>query len=193
MKFKTLTVRSFLLLISASLSLSIGAQPTASGDKENPASKVWVADNRDGTYKNPILHADYSDPDVVRVGEDFYMTASSFNAAPGLPVLQSKDLVNWKLVSYVFTRQPPLEVYSKPQHGNGVWAPSIRYHGGEFYIYYSDPDYGVYQVQSQKSARPLVGPSIDQASQGLDRSLSAMGRRRQRLSRQRDGGQPLRC
>src|SRR3990170_7536481 len=71
-------------------------------------SKVWVADNGDGTYKNPILHADYSDPDAIRVGDDYYMTASSFNAAPGLPILHSKDLVNWKLVNYVFKRQKPV-------------------------------------------------------------------------------------
>src|SRR5919107_779537 len=80
-------------------------------------SKVWVADNGDGTYKNPILHADYSDPDAVRVGEDFYMTASSFNAAPGLPVLHSKDLVNWRLINYVFAKQSPVDVFDKPQHG----------------------------------------------------------------------------
>src|SRR5215204_776088 len=91
-------------------------------------SKVWKADNGDGTYKNPVLHADYSDPDAVRVGDDFYMTASSFNAAPGLPVLHSKDLVNWRLINYVFKRQKPYEVFNKPQHGGGVWAPSIRYH-----------------------------------------------------------------
>src|SRR4028119_356184 len=97
-------------------------------------SKVWVADNGDGTYKNPILHADYSDPDAVRVGDDFYMTASSFNAAPGLPILHSRDLVNWRLIGHVFTRQRPLDVFSKPQHGGGVWAPSIRHHKGEFYI-----------------------------------------------------------
>src|SRR5215207_6914012 len=98
-------------------------------------SKVWVADNGDGTYKNPVLHADYSDPDAIRVGDDFYMTASSFNAAPGLPILHSKDLVNWQLVNYVFKRQSPLEVFNKPQHGGGVWAPSIRYHNGEYYIF----------------------------------------------------------
>jgi len=102
-------------------------------------SKVWVADNRDGTYKNPILHADYSDPDVVRVGDDFYLTASSFNSAPGLPVLHSKDLVNWELIGHVYAAQPPLDFFSKPQHGNGAWAPAIRYRNGEFYIYYPDP------------------------------------------------------
>ena len=63
-------------------------------------SKVWVADRKDGTYMNPVLHADYSDPDVCAVGDDFYMTASSFNCTPGLPILHSKDLVNWKLVNY---------------------------------------------------------------------------------------------
>ncbi len=65
-------------------------------------SKVWVADNGDGTYKNPIIHADYSDPDAIRVGDDFYMTASSFSDVPGLPILHSKDLVNWKIINHVF-------------------------------------------------------------------------------------------
>src|SRR4026209_2375178 len=83
-------------------------------------SKGWRADNGDGTYKNPILHADYSDPDVVRVGEDFYMTASSFNAVPGLPILHSKDLVNWRLINYVFEEQQPKDVFAKTQHGGGV-------------------------------------------------------------------------
>src|SRR6266699_1765082 len=88
-------------------------------------SKVWVADLGNGTYKNPILHADYSDPDVIRVGGDFYMTASSFSDTPGLPILHSKDLVNWRIINHVFTDQEPREVFKRPQHGNGVWAPSI--------------------------------------------------------------------
>src|SRR4051812_17536862 len=70
-------------------------------------SKVWVADQLDGTYKNPILFADYSDPDAIRVGTDFYMTASSFNCIPGLPVLHSKDLVNWKIIGYALPQQEP--------------------------------------------------------------------------------------
>src|SRR5215203_1447006 len=112
-------------------------------------SKVWVADNGDGTYKNPILHADYSDPDAIRVGDDFYMTASSFNAVPGLPILHSKDLVNWRLVNYVFTRQKPFDIFDKPQHGGGIWAPAIRYHNGEFYIFYPDPDLGIYMTKTK--------------------------------------------
>ncbi|HKJ43463.1 MAG TPA: family 43 glycosylhydrolase, partial [Sunxiuqinia sp.] len=101
-------------------------------------SNVWVADNGDGTYKNPILHADYSDPDAIRVGDDYYMTASSFNCIPGLPILHSKDLVNWELIGYALPKQPPVDVFDKPQHGNGVWAPCIRFHNDEYYIYYPD-------------------------------------------------------
>ncbi|MFI8379463.1 glycoside hydrolase 43 family protein [Leeuwenhoekiella sp. NPDC079379] len=112
-------------------------------------SQVWVADQKDGTYKNPILHSDYSDPDVVGVNGDYYMTSSSFNAAPGLPVLHSRDLVNWKLINYALPRQFPDEVFSIPQHGNGVWAPSIRYHNEEFYIFWGDPDQGIFRIKTK--------------------------------------------
>jgi beta-xylosidase len=112
-------------------------------------SKVWVADNGNGTYKNPILYADYSDPDAIRVGNDYYMVSSSFNCMPGLPVLHSKDLVNWSVINYALKKQEPDTLYRKPQHGKGVWAPSIRYHNGEFYIYYPDPDFGVYLVKTK--------------------------------------------
>lgn len=99
---------------------------------------VWVPDNGDGTYTNPIIYADYSDPDLVMIGDDFYMVASSFNCVPGIPVLHSKDLVNWTLIGHVFSNQPPDSVYDDPGHGVGIWAPSIRYRNGEFYVYYGD-------------------------------------------------------
>src|SRR5262245_59290222 len=109
--------RSALVLVwTLIVSLSATAQTSP--------SKVWVADNGDGTYRNPILHADYSDPDVVRVGDDFYLVASSFNAAPGLPILRSQDLVNWTIIGHALPRQPPFDVFNEPQHGNGVWAPA---------------------------------------------------------------------
>lgn len=129
-------------------------------------SKVWVADNGDGTYKNPIIHADYSDPDVVRVGENYYMTASSFNAAPGLPILHSKDLVNWQIINYVFREQEPKDLFSKPQHGGGVWAPSIRYHMGDFYIYYSDPDFGIYMTRTKDPAGEWSKPVLVKEAKG---------------------------
>ena len=84
------------------------------------ASKVWVADLGNGTYKNPILHADYSDPDAVRVGDDYYMVSSSFEDIPGLPILHSKDLVNWTLIGHALTRMPPFDHFSVPRHGEGV-------------------------------------------------------------------------
>jgi len=111
-------------------------------------SEVWVADQGDGTYKNPIIHADYSDPDVVQWGDDYFMTSSSFNAAPGLPILHSKDLINWKLVNYALPKQVPIKHFNTPQHGNGVWAPSIRVHNNELYIYWGDPDFGIYMVKT---------------------------------------------
>jgi beta-xylosidase len=120
----------------------------------------WIADQGDGTYRNPILYADYSDPDVIRVGSDFYLTASSFNAVPGLPILHSRDLVNWELLGHVYTAQPPLDVYSKPQHGSGSWAPALRYHNGEFFIFYPDPGYGIYMTKASRAAGPWSTPVL---------------------------------
>lgn len=111
----------------------------------------WVSDQRDGTFANPVLHADYSDPDVIRVGGDFYMTASSFGHIPGLPILHSKDLINWKLINHAIRRME-LPGYDKPQHGNGVWAPSIRHHAGRYWIFYGDPDVGIFMTTAEDPA-----------------------------------------
>ncbi len=108
-----------------------------------PPPLVWSPDLGDGTFANPVLYADYSDPDVVRVGEDYWMTASSFSQVPGLPILHSRDLVNWTLLGHALPRLVPDEVFTTPQHGNGVWAPAIRHNDGRFWIYYPDPDFGI--------------------------------------------------
>ena len=121
-------------------------------------SKVWVPDLGNGTYKNPVLYADYSDPDVVRVGADYYLTSSSFNAAPGLQILHSRDLVNWTIVGAALTHQPPAARYDLPQHGNGVWAPALRYHNKEFYLYYPDPDLGIFVTKATNPAGPWSAP-----------------------------------
>ena len=89
----------------------------------------WMPDCGDGTYRNPVIYADYSDPDVVRHGDDFWLTASSFNCTPGLPILHSRDLVNWALVNHALQNVPG-ERYKEVQPGCGVWAPSIRFHDG---------------------------------------------------------------
>lgn len=131
-------------------------------------SRVWVADNGDGTYKNPILHADYSDPDVIRVGYDYYLISSSFNAAPGIPILHSKDLVNWDLIGHVFKRQVPLDVFNQPQHGNGVWAPAIRFHNGEFFVFYPDPDRGIYMTKATNVSGPWSEPLLIKEAKGWE-------------------------
>ena len=138
----------------------------AQGQNKN-VSKVWVADNGNGTYKNPVLNADYSDPDAIRVGDDFYMVASSFEDVPGLPILHSKDLVNWTILGHALLRQPPYGHFSRTQHGNGVWAPAIRYHNGEFYIYYPDPDFGIYVTKAKNAAGPWSEPVLIEAGKGL--------------------------
>jgi beta-xylosidase len=130
-------------------------------------SKVWVADNGNGTYKNPILNADYSDPDAIRVGSDFYLVSSSFEDVPGLPVLHSKDLVNWTIIGHALNRLVPDEHFSIPHHGEGVWAPSIRFHNGEFYIYYPDPDFGIYVLKAKDPAGPWSEPVLVEAGKGL--------------------------
>jgi beta-xylosidase len=106
---------------------------------------IWTPDNGDGTYKNPVLLADYSDPDAIRDGEDYWLTASSFNCTPGLPILHSKDLVNWTLVNHAIQNNPdPRKVFDTYRGGEGVWAPAIRKHNGLFYIFFPLPDEGIY-------------------------------------------------
>ncbi|GAB4009833.1 glycoside hydrolase 43 family protein [Spirosoma migulaei] len=130
-------------------------------------SKVWVADLGNGSYKNPVLDADYSDPDACRAGDDFYLVASSFDAIPGLPILHSKDLVNWTIIGHALKRQPPFDHFEKTQHGNGVWAPAIRYHNKEFYIYYPDPDFGIYLTKATNPAGPWSAPVLVESGKGL--------------------------
>ena len=94
-------------------------------------------------YKNPIILGDYSDPDVIRYKDNFYLIASSFNHTPIIPILKSKNLVDWKLIRYVDDKLP-FERFKEVCHGDGVWAPSIRYHNGYFYILVPFPDEGIY-------------------------------------------------
>ena len=126
--------------------------------QDNYRSQVWSPDNGDGTYTNPVINADYSDPDVCVVGDDYYLTASSFQCIPGLPILHSRDLVNWKIIGHAVKELQPKEVFDRPSHGNGIWAPSIRYHNGEFYIYWGDPDYGVFMVKTTNPAGEWTTP-----------------------------------
>lgn len=130
-------------------------------------SKVWVSDEGNGMYRNPVLHADYSDPDVCAVGEDYFLTASSFNCTPGLPILHSKDLVNWKIVNYALKKVEPMEYYNEARHGKGVWAPSIRFHEGMYYIYWGDPDFGIFMVKTRDPYGEWDKPVLVKAGKGM--------------------------
>lgn len=130
-------------------------------------SEVWVSDEGNGMYRNPVLHVDYSDPDVCAVGEDYFLTASSFNCTPGLPILHSKDLVNWKIVNYALKKVEPVEYYNEARHGKGVWAPSIRFHEGVFYIYWGDPDFGIFMVKTRDPYGEWDKPVLVKAGKGM--------------------------
>ena len=164
-------MKKMLFPSSIIISFFINAQPvTEQKEKKDNhliVSKVWIADNGDGTYKNPVINADYSDPDAIRVGDDYYMVSSSFNHIPGLPILHSKDLVNWTLIGHALKKQPPFEYFNKVQHGGGVWAPSIRYHNNEFYIYYPDPDFGIYLTKAKTITGPWTEPLLIESGKGL--------------------------
>ena len=126
-------------------------------------------DQGDGTYRNPVLAGDYSDPDVVRVGSDYYLTASSFTNVPGLPILHSRDLVNWTIVGHALERVEPDSHYRVPRRGGGVWAPAIRYRGGKFLIYYPDPDRGIFVVSASDPRGPWSAPArVDSTKGAID-------------------------
>lgn len=145
----------------------LAALPMAAQQKEY-VSQVWVADRGDGTYQNPVLYADYSAPDACRVGNDFYMTSSSFNCLPGLQILHSNDLVNWRIIGAAIPyRLTPVSTPERPEHGNRVWAPAIRHHNGEFYIFWGDPDQGVFMTKARDPQGPWTEPVLVKAGQGI--------------------------
>ncbi|MEU8643560.1 family 43 glycosylhydrolase [Streptomyces sp. NPDC048674] len=125
------------------------------------------ADLGDGTYRNPVLDADWSDPDVLRVGDDFYLTASSFGRAPGLPLLHSRDLVNWTLVGHALQRLEPAAEFARPRHDRGVWAPSLRHHDDRFWIFWGDPDHGIFQINAPGIRGPWTPPHLVKEGKGL--------------------------
>lgn len=132
----------------------------------NLFGQVYLPDLGNGMYQNPIIHADYSDPDVLRVGKDFYMVSSSFNCVPGLPILHSNDLVNWEIVNHVLPELRPKETFDVPQHGNGVWAPSIRFHDQWYYVYYGDPDLGIFMIKTRDPRLDWEEPVLVKSAKG---------------------------
>ena len=133
----------------------------------NTPPAPWLPDLGDGRYQNPVLFADYSDPDAIRVGDDYWLTSSSFSHVPGLPILHSRDLVNWTLVNHALPRLVPTEHFAQPRHGGGVWAPALRLHAGMFWIFYPDPDFGIYVVTADDPRGEWSEPAMVKAGKGL--------------------------
>jgi len=132
------------------------------------ALMIWAATASMGinaAATNPLLFADFSDPDVIRHGDTYYMVASSFNHMPGVPVLASKDLLNWRRLGYVMQNHPQQKIFATPQHGKGMWAPCLRYHDGKFWVFMPDPDHGIY-----------VSSAFDPAGQWSEPHLLLPGR-----------------
>lgn len=149
-------------------SLTLAAALMAAGASAQAPSKTWNPNLPGGKYKNPIINADYSDPDVCRVGNDYYMTSSSFACFPGLQILHSTDLVNWELIGHALDDFYPDDAWKeRVQHGNYVWAPSIRYHDGWFYIYCGDPDNGLFMTRTQDPRGPWEKPVWVKQGKGL--------------------------
>jgi beta-xylosidase len=166
---------SLAFLASALCGIAAETAPAPAPASFTVAAGPWLADRGDGTYQNPVLFADYSDPDVVRVGDDFWLTASSFNQVPGLPILHSRDLVNWTLVNHALpaldypdaSGRSLAEHFSTPQHGAGVWAPAIRFHAGKFFIFFPDPDNGIYVTTAADPRERWSAPVLVKAGKGL--------------------------
>ena len=131
------------------------------------AAPPWTSDQSDGTYRNPLLQVDFPDPDCIRISDTYYAVCSSFNLSPGLPLMRSSDLVNWRLVGHALPVLQPVDYFSKPHRGDGVWAPSLRHHAGRFWIYYPDPDFGIYLITSEHFEGPWSPPVLVKQGKGL--------------------------
>jgi beta-xylosidase len=170
-------------LAAASVALTQGPRPaTRPGAPDNPSPQEaraasWSGNDRPSlpglkaVYRNPILFADYSDPDVIRDGANYYLVASTFHFVPGIPILQSGDLVHWTIIGHVVNRldmDPRYSMVGGNRYGKGVWAPSIRKHDGLYYVYFPTPSEGIYVSTAQEITGPWSAPEVVIAQAGLE-------------------------
>ncbi|MCB0601515.1 MAG: family 43 glycosylhydrolase [Saprospiraceae bacterium] len=122
------------------------------------AQQTWMADNGNGTYSNPIFYEEFSDPDMIRVGDDYYLTGTTMHTMPGLPILHSRDLVNWELLTYAIPRLdlgPEMQLKDgQDMYGQGIWAPCFRYHNGTYYIFSNVNKHGTQLFTATNPAGP---------------------------------------
>ena len=131
--------KQFSLLLLFFLANFCDAQVNVAKNSEEKTRPTWIADNGNGTFTNPLFYDEFSDPDLIRVGDDYYLTGTTMHTMPGLPVLHSKDLVNWTFLTYAVNKLDFGPAYrleeEKDIYGQGIWAPCLRYHNGMFYIF----------------------------------------------------------
>ena len=120
---------------------------------EEDTGRLTWGDQSDGTYRNPVLNADFSDPDVIRVGAKYYMVASDFHFI-GMQVLESDDMVNWQYISQIYRRFDEPGWDANQHYAGGSWAPAIRYHNGLYYVYFCTPDEGLYMTTAKDPHGP---------------------------------------
>ncbi|MBZ5495646.1 MAG: glycoside hydrolase 43 family protein [Acidobacteriia bacterium] len=152
----------FLLVFVGMVALAVGlntAAPPHSPAASAAAPRSWAADNGNGTYSNPLFYEEFEDPDVIRVGEDYYLAGTTMHMNPALIVLHSKDLVNWELASYCMDRLdfgPAFRLEGGTVYGRGIWAPCIRYHDGMFYVFSNVNGVGCQVYRSKSPNGPWV-------------------------------------
>lgn len=128
-------------------------RPASAQQHDSTSARQQSPTAEDGYYTNPILPADYSDPDVIRVGSTYYMVCSDFHFM-GMPVLESDDMVNWRVVSHVYDSIPLPGYGTMERYAQGSWAPSIRFHDGRFWIYFCTPHDGLFMTTSEDARGP---------------------------------------
>ncbi|MFZ5892072.1 MAG: glycoside hydrolase 43 family protein [Myxococcota bacterium] len=149
------------------LSAACAAYAAASMNRAFERRAQFSADLGDGTYRNPVLFGDFSDPDAIYFAGHYLLVASTFGRAPGLTLLRSTDLVNWEFLPQPLQKLVPEERFRSPRHADGVWAPSIREHAGELFIFYPDPDTGIYVISARDPEGPWSAPRLLLAGRGL--------------------------
>jgi len=162
----------WLTLLALAVAPVLPAQtPPGNARPPRPAGANW-GDQRDGTYVNPVLPSDYSDIDCIRVGDDYYAISSTFQFSPGVVILRSRDLVNWTIAGHAVTDLtqigPELNWDRMNRYGKGVWAGSIRYHDGRFWIYFGTPDEGYFMTTAGNIAGPWAPLHAVQREGGWD-------------------------
>src|SRR5579871_1145865 len=159
------------LLLCASLTSLVALPVAASAGPAQVAHRSWAADNGNGTYSNPLFYDEFSDPDMIRVGADYYLTGTTMHTMPGLPILHSRDLVNWRIIGYAFDRLdlgPDFRLEDgKEIYGQGIWAPSFRYHNGIYYIFANVNRFGLQVFRASDPRGPWKHNRIEQGLHDL--------------------------